>query len=254
MIKLNILKRSDFTKSVSTHVAPPSYTDSTQLTPPIKPKKNYLRSLLQLLSVSVLMASASLSHGAIIFSDDFARANNDAVTNNWLELEKDSNDVAIYQQQLRLRDNRTEEPSAAAIQAVSLETYVDIQLTFDWRATSSTEPSDTLFVGWQLQDDSFSSLWNTALGGSSFESLSLDITHEDIPTNYTALAIWIEVGSANETVYIDNFLLSGELATELPDGENETTEPSAQVPEPSSLALLLASLGLIQFRKRPSRN
>ena len=200
------------------------------------------------------MLSASLSHGAVIFSDDFARSNSNTVMNNWLELEKDSNDVAIYQQQLRLRDNRTGEPSAAAIQAVSLEPYEDIQLSFDWRATSSTEPSDTLFVGWQLEDESFTSFWNTALGGSGYESMTFDIAPEDIPSDYAALAIWIDVGSANETAYIDNFLLSGELIATSPDEVNETTTDASQVPEPSSLALLIASLGLAQLSRRRSAN
>jgi|GEM_PF-1880216 len=206
--------------------------------------------LQRLLLTFVLLICTSWSHGALIFSDDFSRDNSNDVQNNWQELEKDSNDVAIYQQQLRLRDNQSETPSAAALQAISLESYQDLRLTFDWRATTSTEASDTLFVGWQRQDESFTNLWSSALGGSGFNTVSFDITTADIPADYASLAIWIAVGSANETVYIDNLLLSGELINSGSTEDGGPTENSSQVPEPSSLALLTLGLALVTRKKK----
>lgn len=188
------------------------------------------------------------THAAPIFADDFSRANSNDPGNGWLSLEKDANDVAVYRDTLRLRDTRDELPSAALYRSVDISDFSAFSLSFDWRATTSTEPSDELYAGFRNESGDFEALWNTALGGSDFvtETFALDLPADDMQT--LDLAFWIEVGSANETVYLDNILLSGVPRT---NAENDNTETLATVDEPASLSLILAGLaGLCHSRVR----
>ena len=207
-------------------------------------------SKLLLLTISLQCAA---TQAAVLFEDDFDRNNNSLVGNNWSELEKDSNDVAIYQDALRLRDYQSDVPDAAAIQTIEVAGFENLSLQFDWRATSSTEASDMLFVGWQLPDENFSSFWQTSLGGSDYETVSLAVTDPGSDDGLASLAFWIDVGSANETVYIDNILFSGAPVANDTDPATEQDD-IASVSEPSSTLLLALGLSFLYSVRRKNRS
>lgn len=209
--------------------------------------KNLLASLL--LCGTALTSMDSLA--AIIYTDDFNRANSTQLGDSWQELEKDANDVAIYQNAMRLRDTRNMSPDAAATRSIDLSAYMNLQLSFDWRATSSTEPSDTLYVGWRKPDLSFDKLWSTGLGGSDFVSETITL-NKALIVEGAALAFWIDVGNASETAYIDNLLISGDRLIADNEKNNAPTaeEPVQAVPEPASSLLLMGALSALVCRRR----
>ncbi|TNC82981.1 MAG: hypothetical protein C9356_00595 [Oleiphilus sp.] len=194
------------------------------------------------------------THAAIIYHDDFDRDNSSLVGQGWLETEKDQTDVAIYQNALRLRDYRDQAPDAAAVRTIDLTDFSNVALSFDWRATSNTEPSDTLFLGWKSPDLSFNTLWSASLGGSDYLTQTIALNSAD-SANGSALAFWIDVSSASETAYIDNVLITGdplsvEPATEpVPESQNKVRA----VPEPASSMLLISALAALLAGRKQQR-
>lgn len=179
---------------------------------------------------------------AVIYQDDFDRANSNTVGSTWSEIENQSNDVAIYRNQLRLRDQSELAQDAAALLDLGLDNYQDLSLSFDWRATNSTEASDTLYLGWN-DSNGWESVWTQSLGGSDYATVEVDLSALTPSTGHR-LGFWIDVSSATETVYLDNLLLEGELLT------NSTPDPVATVSEPNtSLLLSLGLMGLLYRSK-----
>ncbi len=222
--------------------------------------RNKQKTLSTLIAPAILcLTVASNSHGAIIFADDFSRSGSSNVGNQWLEWEKDSNDVAISQQQLRLRDHQTGTTDAAAWHTIDAIGFDNLELTFDWRALNSTETSDSLYAGHRDGDGIYHSFWSTSLGGSHFEQVSLTLGGSYSNSAFD-LAFWIDVGASNETVYLDNVIIDGVQITPpvvtpptdfLPTPPTTPATPVASVNEPTSLALL--SLGLLGMSARPRR-
>ena len=205
-----------------------------------------------LLTCALCVAAPHLS-AAVIFMDDFERSNSSTVGPEWEEVERDSSDVAIYNNQLRMRDQSGDAVDAAVINDVDISSFQNLTLSFDWRATSNTESSDTLYLGWFTrgeteQPSSWVSIWTQALGGSDYLSESISLSAASNPL--AQLAFWIDVSSATETVYLDNILLEGDPLTsnvEVPP----LTGATVAVPEPSSSLLLLGGLiGLMHRRQR----
>ncbi len=210
-----------------------------------------LRTVFGVAALSLSMAQTSVAD--IIWQDDFSMSNSDTLGSGWMEIENQNNDVAIYQNQLRLRDHQNG-IDAAAWHQYSPAGFTDLSISFDWRATSSTEPSDMLFVGWNAGTPDWSPVWQTALGGSVFASVSLDLSSVPVESEMT-LSFWLDVGASNETVYLDNLLLEGNPVSDIVD-MIDATDTSIDdgtvtaVSEPGSLALLsLGSLFLLGTRQ-----
>lgn len=185
---------------------------------------------------SLLFGQHALS--AVIYQDDFNRSNNNTLGSTWSELENQSNDVAIYRNQLRLRDQSGLAQDAVALLELDLSNYQNLNLRFDWRPTPNTETSDTFYVGWN-NSNAWQSVWSQSLGNSTYTSVELDLSKLTANPN-DRLSFWVDVSSKTETVYVDNFLLEGELiANSAPDPVTAVSEPNA------SLLLSLGLLGLL---------
>lgn len=194
-----------------------------------------LARLFRIVLLTTLLSSfASIAQAAIIFSDDFNRANNNTVGNGWTELEDDANDVAIRNGRLRLRDTLPGNPDAASTNAISTLGFTDIFLSFDWAASSNTESSDDFYVDWSTDNANFTNLFSTGLGGSGFESVSLGPLAGLGGNDPIYLRFWIDVSTSSETVRIDNVVLSGTRI----GGPSRVSEPAT---------LLLLGLGLLCF-------
>jgi hypothetical protein len=198
-------------------------------------------------AVTVFLCMCSSASAVTIFSDDFNRADSNTVGNGWNEIEDDNNDVAIKNNSLMLRDNRSwfffDLIDAVASHSASTTGYQDIFLDFDWKASDDTESSDKLYVSWTNTADPLNGLfsWDTIfsadLGGSSFESVSVG---EIVGANNLAdfkFAFWTDVSHWSEYAAIDNVVLRG---------------TPTSVSNPSSIALLglgLMGLGLASRKK-----
>lgn len=179
------------------------------------------------LLAALLCNFASLAQATVLFSDNFNRSDNNTVGNGWVELEDDANDVAIWNNSMRLRDYLPGNPDAASTNALSTAGYTDITLTFDWAASDNTESSDDLYVDWSSDGVTYHTLFHTGLGGSGFESVSLGPLgiggHDPF-----YLRFWTDVSQSSEWAAIDNVVLSGTAVV--------ANNPST-VPEPGTLAL-----------------
>lgn len=186
----------------------------------------------------------SSGHAVVLFTDDFNRSNSQIVNNGWSEYERDSNDVAVSQQQARLRDHQNASIDAAIWQTVTTSGFTNLYLDFSWRATSSTESSDTLHSGWRDLAGNFHTVWSTALGGSPFSNESIHLDGLGIPTQFD-LAFWVNMSASNETVYLDNIILSGDAAAVVAN-----PAVTVNVSEPEGMGLLLAGLFCVWALRR----
>ena len=197
--------------------------------------------------MAVVLAAfiASPASAAIIFQDNFNRANSDTVGNGWVELEDDSNDVRVKNSTLRLRDTLSGEPDAAASQLGGLSSLgiFNITLSYDWaRLNDESENSDKLHVEWKLTtDSSWNNLATHSLGGGSSlksETVSLGSGAENV--NNLQIRFWTDVSTSKEGAKIDNVVLSGNYVY-------------VAVPEPGTLVLFglgILGIGYLGWRRR----
>jgi len=184
--------------------------------------------------------STSVS-AAVIYTEDFNRADSNTVGNGWHETGDQANDVAIVDSTLMLRDNQAG-VDAAIWQNLSTSGYSDVSLTFDWAASMNTESNDTLNVSWRDASSSWQTIWSTSLGGSDFATVLLDDIIGASDNDSFELSFWTNVSWYNEAAYLDNMILAGTLNT-------------ANVPEPATMGLFgmgLLGMGLSLKKKKAS--
>lgn len=185
------------------------------------------------------------AHSAVIFQDDFSRANSSDPGPQWLSLERDDNDIAIYNERLRLRDYLTTGITHAQFY-LDTSGYENISLSLDWRVLSSTEASDSLSISSDtLAHAQANSIFTTGLGNPGVYNNTFSITDNFVGR----IGFWLDVNSASETVYIDNVLVMGD-----PSSLQDATPPFA-VSESSSIALIgigLAGIGIARRKAKVS--
>lgn len=229
-----------------------------------------------------LLGSVSVVQGApvTLFQDNFdtirpsgtpTTSATSTLGNNWVEVNNDSNDVAIVdlsilnpglQGAMRLRDeanssNATDSvtnPDAAATQ-LSLSTvgFNTIKLSFDWRLIdSSPSNNDEFSVSWKTGSSTiWTTLFSTGLGGTcsifscNWDSELFSLGNSANDNAQIQLRFWTNVNSQDDGVLVDNVLLTGERIPTV-------AQAPADLPEPGTIALLglgLAGLGFLKRRK-----
>jgi hypothetical protein len=183
------------------------------------------------------MMLAAPAAADVIFSDDFNRPNSDIVGMGWVETENpaEPDDVAIAVESLRLRDFQ---PDAAATQfLISTIGYENITLSYEWLGLQ-VESGDELLSQWKRSSDTD---WITLL------------TH-DLSTHDTLTPAFAELGPTASNTMIDfRFLLNVNENAERARVDNVLLEGdliAAQVPEPSTIALLGVVLAGLGFSRR----
>ncbi len=203
------------------------------------------------LAALVLMGGmASTASAVTIFMDDFNRNDSNIVGNGWTEIERHSNDVAIRDNYLRLRDRKLGIDAAAGQSSVSTLGFNNISFSYDWGASFNTESSDSLFAQWRLPSDGFTVLgffiptWRTLeeheLGGSGFVNNMFNLGSDAANQASLQFRFFTNVSSSTELAMIDNVNLSGDAIG------------GAAVPEPSTIALFgtgLVGMGLWRTRR-----
>jgi len=199
----------------------------------------------------VLSIISTPAVSAVIFEDDFDRSNTSIVGLDWNEGEKDSNDVAIYQNQLRLRDHQNG-IGASISRIFDPQAASGLSIAFDWRASNNTENSDFFYLSTNLSREPDNAIWQTQLGGSDYAHTVINFS--DLPLTgsgpISTLFFWIDVGSAGETVYIDNLMIAQALTFDDTPTIPEVTVPSVNVPEPGTTGLLASGLLGLSFRQK----
>ena len=205
-----------------------------------------------LLLMSALPASATTVD---IFTDNFNRGNSDTVGNGWTEYDHNAADVAIHNNQLRLRDSRsntTIDAGVAQLGGLDATGLQDIMLSFDFKRNDNTsESSDKINVEWKLSTDAvWTLLFQHGLGNGASNYASVSKALGASADNASGILIRLSTNvtdNANgntEGALVDNVVLSGTV-----------TETTTTVPLPAGLPLLLSGLvgaGLIG-RKRKAR-
>jgi hypothetical protein len=208
--------------------------------------------------VAAAMLWVGSGSAAILFQDDFNRADHNNLNNNWAEIEENAGAVSVSGNAMRMVGQSGGDIDAQAAQlSISTLGFETITLDFDWAALSASEAVDLLVVEWRNASGAWTtlagiSLFNTGLGSDTgaFTHQSVSLTGADDLANIEfRFRISVDAncctGSAGsrqqEGALIDNVLLQGAA---IPD--------PTPTPEPASLALLglgLAGLGLLRRRR-----
>jgi hypothetical protein len=175
-------------------------------------------------AVVLTLWMAGPSSAAVIFQDDFNRADSAIVGNDWLEA---GASVSISGNALQIRNN-----GSATQGDLSTVGLTDIVLSFDYRRSADVGNSDeALLVSWSLDGTTFSTLLSIAVPTTSatFTSVLL-FALPAAAANIADLSIRFEFASAegNDFLLIDNVVLEG-----------------TAVPLPAALPLYGTGLGLM---------
>jgi hypothetical protein len=200
------------------------------------------------------MVAGMPATAATIFNDDFNRnvssstATFNTVGNGWVELQNDSNDVALFwdgtahRGVLRLRDELSGNPDAAATQlAIDTTGMNGIQLVFDWKPLSASSSDDKLFAAYCVGSScsNWTNLPESGLGGSDWTvNQTFDLTGAG-NSSQLKIRFWTDVSDSDEGALIDNVRVLGTAVS--------------PVPEPEIYAMLAAGLGLMGFVARRRR-
>lgn len=201
--------------------------------------------LIKTLSIILFLGLCSNQvNAAVIFQDDFSRSNSNEPGASWLSFESDENDIAIYNQQLRLRDYLRPVGTHVSL-FIDANGYQDLSLSFSWRALTSTETSDSLVVSNDLSANMQNQiLFSTGLGSAGTYSNSLSLSDDYVGW----IGFWLNVNSSSEAVYIDNVRITG--ITKLAEDKSEVI----MVSEASSFALACIGLTGLAFARRKPAN
>ncbi len=194
-----------------------------------------------ILGIFLMFSVTGMANALTIFSDDFNRSNSNDVGNGWVENEGDFDDVAIWNNTLRLRDWQWIGNDAAAKQIDNLAGWTNIYLDFDWAASENTESSDKLYVSFKVGGGDWVKEWTQSLSGSGFASVSLGpislVENQDI----VKFKFHTDVSTSREYAQIDNVVLRGDQSG------------GAPVPEPATMMLFgLGLLGLAGVSRKKS--
>lgn len=221
---------------------------------------SFARMLLsQLKQSSAALAIGLIStqaNATVLFEDDFNRANSANIGSEWSVNEAQASDVAIYRNELRLRDylphgSNSTTMLTSALFAVDASAFNSVNVTFDWRVLSSTEISDTLVFGIAGTQGTLSQTLFTAsleTAGSFSEDISIN------GLSSLTLGFWLNVNSHTESIYLDNIMAVGTSPfLSAPNPASPPTlsnPPTHSVSESSSLALMLIGVAGLTARKR----
>ncbi len=210
----------------------------------MKPAKPHYTSFKFTTAIALAWLYSISAHSAIIFQDDFARSNSNDPGLHWLTHERDDNDIAIYNERLRLRDYLTLGMTHAQFY-LDTSGFENAFLSLEWQVLSSTETSDSLTITSDFFEHSQgSSLFTTGLGSPGIFEKTISITDNFVGW----IGFWLDVNSASETIYLDNILGTGDLKPY--QGETK----AAAVSEASSFALIAIGLaGLAVARRKTLR-
>lgn len=182
----------------------------------------------------------------LIFSDDFDRANSNALGNGWSEIEQSANDIRLRSGAVRLRDN-AEGVIDAGISREFAGELSEFSLSFDWKPLLNSDAGDRFLVSWATEYSNRARDWNplfsTDLGANDLNWTTTLISANQLEAlnglESFYLLFWTNLSSNkngsedNEGVWLDNITL-----TRLP----EQNAPVASVPLPSTLLLLATGL------------
>lgn len=194
--------------------------------------------LLSILFLALTGLMANSASAVVIFQDNFDGGNRNTVGNGWSEIEDQSNDVAVNNGRLRLRDTQQGIDAAASqLNGFSTIGLTDIMLSYEWGASNNTEPNDSLFVEWRTSGSSWTQLVEHALGGSSLVGNVLQLGMMAANQASIEFRFYTSVSTNSERAYIDNVLLTGRSVT-------------SAVSEPGTLSLMGLSLLLLAARRK----
>lgn len=223
----------------------------------------------QLIAASIVALASSIAlpaSAALIFGDEFDRRDDNTVGNGWVELERDSNDVAIKSGALRLRDDRAGSPDAAAsLFSLATTGYQNITLSYRWRVEDDDSGgNDYLYSAWKLSSaTTWTTLLSHRLNKDDDEWFLASIGLGDIASDTLIdFRFWTDIDDEDDDLgaRIDYLRLSGELMplVEVSDEQSPETaaiedgplSPAQAVPAPGTLALLgLGLFGLGTLRR-----
>jgi hypothetical protein len=189
---------------------------------------------------------------AVIFQDDFTRADSDTVGNNWTEANAQTVDVAISSNRLLLRDNGPPQGTASQLDLNTLGFEI-IVLTYDWAVlTNGSGVNDELLVQWRPDSgSSFITVATHELGGNTqgvFASNTISFLAAANNLADFEFRFILDVVGNNDGALIDNVVLSGDQINGNGNGNG-----NGRVPEPATLLLVgLGLLGLGWSRRRTS--
>ena len=107
-------------------------------------------------AAAICLSSFSASANTVLFGDDFERSQNDSVSFGWTEVERNSNDVRILNNdtetngRVLLRDSVDRNGAVGDVDAglafstIDATGFENIEVTFRWRARSDNATTDTL--------------------------------------------------------------------------------------------------------------